>query len=507
MKSSFFSDLEESLPSESKKSESSFFSDLKEQPSKLRSILTAPLKGAASSAQSINPLFPRGPISPEMGERLLEENLPTRPEHDYLVRAGKLAPYVALGPEGIAAKGAQLAGGTIAGELAKSGGLGETGQSISEAVGMGASGLMGGLAKLGLSAFAKGVEKLPSGLTKLKALSSKFPKFGTISKERHDAVVQKLDKEAANIAKTSIEKHLPITKEIEKGVDFEKNFQTGFGNLKRSAEKANPTVDITPVSNFFQETWSKYKGIPKPHAEAKKIKDEIRAFSNNPPTSLNNLLKTYRSNNRKISNIYETSRIKGSQKEYVDFLLDMNRNISKSFEDTLPKDSAWMKQFKAVNHEYKSFQDAKKVMADLKGILSESPTYAQIENLSSNPATQRKLSLRMGEEGSKEIIQLAKDLKQTKEALKSVPKGSYSKYDAIFPLYYFIPWIGKYLGIAKAANTARYFTGWLLSTPSRRSAYREAVQSFLKQDIQGYKKATQILLKEMKTPLSKKDSD
>lgn len=125
------------------------------KPSKLKSAVLAPIKGMAKSGIGFNPLQPRGPFSKKQAAKILEETLPTLPEHDPLERAGKIAPYALLGEGGLLAGLGEIAGGTAAGEFAKQGGLGETGQEISEAIGMGLGGLTSAAQKLGKS-FAKG---------------------------------------------------------------------------------------------------------------------------------------------------------------------------------------------------------------------------------------------------------------------------------------------------------------------------------------------------------------
>jgi hypothetical protein len=288
MSSSFFADLDEPKYTKSK---SSFFDDLDEEPSSFRSAISAPFKGAIKELSGLNPFSAPGPVPRQLQERLLEEQLPIRPEHEYLERAGKLATLAALGPESIPAKIAETVGGTIAGELAESGGLGTTGQSISEAVGMGIPGLIKGAAKKGAQLIKGTVEKTPSGLEKISATEAKFPGLAKVSKERQEKVIKDLDKQAAALTKKSVEKHVPVAKEIERGVDFESNFSKGFQDLRSSAKQANPEIDITPISEFLSTTSDKFRGIPKPSSDLLKIKNEVKAFQNRPQFYLNNLLK------------------------------------------------------------------------------------------------------------------------------------------------------------------------------------------------------------------------
>lgn len=495
----YFDDLQDSSASEQPQKSGGYFSDLKEQPSKLLSALNAPIHGIAEGAESFRGLSPAtitAPIPKEYGMKLLEQFLPTREEHKPIKRAAKIATQGIIAPEAIPLLAAQTVGGTAAGELAEKLGLGEIGQNISEAVGMGVPGLVKGAGKLAKSLIKGESEKLPSGLTKIKAIESPT-KFAKITEQRRASVIKNLDKEASLLAKKSLEKNVPIAKKIEQGFDFEKNFERNFGNLKQAAKKYNPDIDTSNLSKFLGESGSKYRGIPNPHPEAIKVMKEIKSFQRNPQYGLNNLLKIYRSNNQKLKGLYETRMAKGSQTEYADFLRGMNREISKSFENTLPEDSQWMKGFRDMNREFKSFKDAQRVNQQLKGILSETPKFSEIEKLATDLKTQDKLRMSMGDEGADEIVQIAKDLRLSKSVLRDMKKGEFSKFDLAFPLYYLIPGFGKGAAALHGIKLSKNFYGWVLSEPSRRKSYQSALESFKNKDLNGYKVASSKLLQEL----------
>lgn len=338
--------------------------------------------------------------------------------------------------------------------------------------------------------------KLPSGLTKIKAVEAKKPELGTLSKERRAEVIQKLDKEAADLSKKAIEKHVPISKQIEEGVDFKNKFAKDFKKVDDLAAKANPDITIEPISKLMVEQRKKYAGIPELHSDAKKIMIEAQKFSRRPPEDLHTALKIFRSNNQKKESIYEKARLLGSRREYVKFLDDYNRAIRDSFKETLPANSAWLKMFEESNREYASYQKAIKTMNQLKGVFSEHPSLAQVEKLARDVKAQKKLALTMGEKGAQEITQIAKDLKTTTQALKKMPRSELSKFDRYFPLYFLIPWIGKYLGAYKGLKAARYMYGWFLSTPAKRKAMSEALKAIEKDDLSAYRKAAAVLSQE-----------
>lgn len=498
-KDGFFSDLDYAQDVRSMEKGSDFFSDLPEPPSALKSLALTVPRAIMKAAKSI-PFRSPSMIPEKMQKRLLEEEFPIRQEHEPIERALKIATELGVFPASMPMRAAEAVGGAALGELAEKSGLGEFGQSIAEGVGAGIPGLLkiaGSVPKAISKAFSSTTEKMPSGLTKIGAVESKLSKMGSLSKERQKVVVEKLNKEASDLAQKSIEKHLPAVDKLKKNANLDLKFKEDFGKLKKVAEKANPDVDITPISELMKETTQKYRGIPNPSSEAKSIINEIKYFMRKPQTGLGNLLKIYRDNGKKMKHVYETAMTGGRQEEYVNFLKSMNNAISQSFERTFPAESAWLNQFKRLNREFKEIKNAESTLLKLKGVLSENPRLAELDKLISDVKTQEKLRLSMGNEGSQEIIQIASDLKRSRDALKKMPSKEFSKFDHAFPLYYLIPFVGKAIGAYKTVKAGRYFYGWLLSTPSRRKAYSEALNAFSKSDLEGYKKATAVLKKEL----------
>lgn len=478
------------------------FDSLAQEPSRPRSIASAPIKGLIRGSQGINPIAAPGPISQEMGERLLQQFLPTQNKgtEQILEKAGELAPIVAIGPEALAAKASQLAGGTLAGHLAKQNDAGPIGQAVAEGVGMSIPGIVKSAAKSISNAIRAPAEKFASGLTKPAAVEAKYAEKAIVSPERQQKAISTLNEEASRIAKTTAERDLPIIKKIEEGYDFDKNFQKKFESLRRMVNKSNPEINITPVSKILSQTAQKYRGIPKLHPEAQKVVGELKAFRERPKTDMADLLKIYRSNNQKMKSIFETSALTGKQKEYVDFLGDMNRAISKSFEDTLPKDSLWIKKFKENNLDYANYKRAMKTKDLLKPILGSEPTPAALQKLATDKKTFDKLKLAMGEKGAQDISQLSKDLKEATDSIKRIPVRKSKEWDTLIPLSIFIPHtygIGTALSLKKGLEFAKRGYGLFLSSPKRRSLYSQVLKSIKNQDPSAYQKASAKLMQEV----------
>lgn len=467
-----------------------------------RSIASSGIKGLVEGIQNQigGPLSGQfGPISPELGNKLLEQALPSNQGQieSSVRRAAKLAPSIVGNKAGLVAKALSLGAGTAAGEIAQQEGVGEFGQNLAEMVGLGVPSL-GKIASQGAKSLKDIIkpnqtEKLASGLTKPRAIDNKLQKYGTLTSSRKEKALKNIDEEASKLTKESIKKHVPAAQKIEEGFDFEGNFEKNFKNIEKSAAQHNPEVNITPISELISSTREKYRGIPKLHGDAIKVIGETRAFANKPQTSLKNLLKVYRSNNKKFKRIFETSKLTGSQQEYVDFLADYNRAIAKSFENTFPKDSSWVRMFKDNNIQYKNYKDAQKTISALSPITEGRSTSSDIKRLAHDPKAQKKLALSMGKEGAQEVSQIAKDIEKASSSIKNIPTKDWKPWEAISPISIFIPGIGKIFGggalIHKVYKGSKFAIGYLLSNPQRRKIYKGALKAIINDDLPAYRKA------------------
>ena len=339
-------------------------------------------------------------------------------------------------------------------------------------------------------------ETLPSGLEKPRAIEANFPKLATVSKEAQKEKLQSLNEAASELTKGVIEKRLPISKKIEAGHNFQEEFKEKFGKINKLAEDFRPQIEVIPIDEFMQTTSKKYQGIPNPHSDAKKILKEIdkQKKSSFNPNDLSNQLKIFRSNNRKRSDIFEQAYVKGSHKEYADWLKEHNDAIVKSIESAFPEDSSFVKMFKDANADYNHYMSALESKKILEPILGANPTPKNLVKLANDPKTVKKLQLAMGKQGAEEIGQIAKDLKLAKESIQQLPKTELTKFDQILPLGFLLdtafPGIGKGIGIVYSAKKlAQFGYGRLLMNSKNRTSYREAIKAIVDNNPQAYSTA------------------
>lgn len=326
----------------------------------------------------------------------------------------------------------------------------------------------------------------PSGLTQHRVVNAQFPEKAVISPSKQQALLSGLDKEASQLAKKSIEKHLPLSKQIEEGFDFGKMHQKEFGDLKAAAKKYNPEIDITPVTQFLRETRKEFKGVRKLDPEAKKVMIHIESMSRNPTYHLNDLLNNRRANGRLLENLDATKWLKGGQDFYKNFINRLNKKIDESIFNTLPEDSAWASNYKKMNAHYAEYKRTQDVLDMLEPVIGENINTSSLRKLPFNQKAQNKLRVKMGEKGADEIIQIGKDLSTAIDAVKKMSVKEFTKFDAALPLSYLIPGIGKKAALGTAFSYGRRAYGWFLSQPETRVLYDEALTSLAKNDFQSY---------------------
>lgn len=133
----------EKISSNGKKSEVPEFGEVVKEPSRFRSLISAPIKGAVKAGQELaraTSMFSTSPFSPQLEERLTEELLPTQEKlpEELLERGGKLATYLAGGEGSLLSKGLRSGVGALAGQTVKGLGGGEIAQDIAELASMSA---------------------------------------------------------------------------------------------------------------------------------------------------------------------------------------------------------------------------------------------------------------------------------------------------------------------------------------------------------------------------------
>lgn len=449
------------------------FGEVVEQPmSKVKSVTNAALEGVLEGSHQFNPLQPpNSPLSWEGKKKLIKQFLPHQEgtAEDVAKFGGSLAPSLIGGEGNVAAqqlkKTPQIVKGTV------------------EAV---------------KKVKPKEIVKLPSGLSKPRAVDSKLAKYASIGKETRAQAVKRIETEASQLTEQSLKRNVPLIEEAQMGFDREK-MTKGFAHLDQSIKKKKDFLNLEPIEKHFDELLDKYRGVPNPHTDVKKIQTEIKAFRKKPPKNGDQLLKTYRSNNKKLGEIREKALVEGKQAEYAQFLREQNKAIAQSFRDTYGKDSAWVRQFDELNSLNTKMHTADDTLAALDHILRGKTSPHTLEKLAHDPKAQKQLAVTMRDpKAAQEIIQISKDLQAATDSIKKISRTQLNVYDAVLPTTYLVPLLGPVIGggtsIHSGYKLGKNLLGYWLSRPQTRRAYGDAVKALKAQDIEGYKRAAAILL-------------
>ena len=376
---------------------------------------------------------------------------------------------------------------------------------------------------LGLFTLEKGT--YPSGLTKPRAAETAIPKFGLISSVRQQEVLKSLEDEASNLVKQRVEERLPIAKGLRFTTDPETNkvipavkyediHKAQFSEIRHLAKRANPEIDINPLTKYFEESSRPLINIPSPSTDEAKILKEISNFAEKPTGSLEDLVGIVRSNNDKLSKLAETRILKGRQEKYARFLEGQNQAIYRSIKETLPEDSAFYKKLKDYNQNFTEYRRAQDALLMLDDILGTQHRAGDFITIGHNFRKQRKLASYVGQKTADEIIQIARDLEAAHAAVKRVriagPHSLIHTLSGAIGLATEMTGAPHALlgipGLIEGALQVRNLFGWLLTKPKYRLAFHEALQDIAQGKAMLPPKKN-ALLKTMKKPEAESPTD
>ena len=334
-------------------------------------------------------------------------------------------------------------------------------------------------------------ETFPSGLQKPRAAESKLTKFASVPEELKARRIKELDKEAKQISQKILERERPLTKKIQEGYDFSKEFKEGFGQLNKAAEKFKTPLDNTPIQDFLYDKIAKLRRISAISPESKKILQKAKNLYRKPIMDLDNGLKSYREINDEISQITKNYTRYGSQPDYLNFLNELKSNIRESFKQTLPEDSPWLNSFLNLNQRYADFQNTQKAIAQAESVFGKNLKSDTLIKIATNPKNKDKLIRNFGKKGAEDILELTNNLAKAKSSITQISTKDVKSFSDALPnlkesavasgLIYFLPGLGKTFALGAAAkapiNYGRFLLGKYLTNPTVKRNYIGALKA------------------------------
>lgn len=316
--------------------------------------------------------------------------------------------------------------GGAAGEAAKQLGAGEEGQQIAEI-----GGVFGPDVIKGLTTIAKQLKASESGLIlpkiveqtgeKLRGLKAKV--FGG-EKER---IYKNVSEQAENLINKIKNERLPLSKEIEEGIDVGARIQKNLEEVQSLANKMTNKIESKLISDYLNEIENKIKfgGVPTNEQE------EILKLTNKYRNKFGELeggtrfftpaqyTKQFRNINKDLTNLYQTKFVHGERLDTMRFYEGLKDKITKTLEEGTPK--PFSNLFKETNKDFSQssridrFNQIMEKITD-NGIINSK----KLNNYMTTPRKANVLRKQIGQEGFDKLKLISKDLNKVQNKLNLI---------------------------------------------------------------------------------------
>jgi hypothetical protein len=317
-----------------------------------------------------------------------------------------------------------------------------------------------GLVASGLTPAPKSVPVTkPSGLTQRKFESLEKPT--TVSPSRYEKIQEAVKKDFTEITENLLKKNKTFSA-MKEDAGFKNKIDEIFDKVEILAKDSPIKISNESIK---QALLDKYKnrpteGIVKNEYETSYDK-EIRKLFKQIPHGENALYDTYRQfrkNNRALSEYYEPSKSKASNRGKKEALLDFNRAIEDVFEKQVP-DSEFSQLFKFSNKRYSEIRDVEQIDSFLEKLFEGNISYGQAKKLlnNTNDNLARPFKRALGDEGYKNFNTLLKDLLSTEKGMKNLKVAQKEGWKGLFKEaapYMISPTLGKSYSLSKFAKRA-----------------------------------------------------
>ena len=367
--------------------------------------------------------------------------------------------------------------GATSAQAGKEFGVGERGQTLLELLGFGIKDLK----KLG-KLFTREAPKTVSGLElpRVAQREGKGFKFfkPIISEGRKKRVQEKLATQATELIGNIKKERLPVSEEIEKGIDVAARNEKLFEKVSGIAEKLPGKIESKHISDYL-ETVEKniLTKSPVPTQEEKQILKLIQEYKSafgeteggvrfyKPKEYLNQ----FRNINKDAKKLFETEFVHGKRLDTMNFYEGLKDSIEKTFEGNTPKEFSNL--FKETNQEFsqlKRLEEFETIMENVSkdGILDPS----KLETYIKNPKKANVLRKQIGKEGFEQMKEISKDLSKAKKNLGLIEeKGLLGIVKS--PSTYLAPALQafgmtKTAGLSLAPQIIKRIRGWYLTNPA-----------------------------------------
>jgi len=398
-----------------------------------------------------------------------------------------------------------IAGGT-AGQIAEEAGASPEIQELTELVGvLGPDSVKGIISYLPKVLKEKSGLVLPQIVEKTKeGLKYITPKVFAGKKEK---VYETVSKQAETLIKDLQREKLPLTTQLEKGVDVEGKLNKQFQDIEKISAQLPNKIESNYLSDYLNKIEKEIRSVPVETKEQEKILELVEKYRKKYGQPIGatrfyspkEYVSQFRNINKDAKKLYETKLLTGEQKETIGFYEGLKKEITKTLEEGTPK--SFSDLFKEANKDFaelsniSSFENIMDSISS-KGIIDSSKLNRKL----SSPKFSKMLRRQLGPEGFDRLKALSNDLTKVKDKLTLVEEVGVKDIVKSAATYKVLSLLG--IPFAKAGQIGKKGTeiayGYMLLNPK---GYRDTT-NLLKAIQSGSKKAIQFYLRRLDKHIS-----
>lgn len=313
---------------------------------------------------------------------------------------------------------------------------------------------------------------------------------------------EKVSKQAEELIKAQKASALPLSKEIEKGINVESKLNNDLSKLNKLASKMDHRIESNLISDYLNKAEENIRKTPVPTKEGEEIlgliskfRDKYGEIGGKRFYTPDEYVKQYRNINQDAKTLYERAYIEGKKKDVREFYRGLNDEIGKTLESGTPE--SFSNLFKETNAQYHELQKLNAFEGIMENVITNGVIDAKkFGNIFKSPSKSKLLRKQVGPKSFEQMRLISNDLEKVKDKLglldefgaarmiKSVAVGGLLKGLKLGK-------IGIPLQAGKKASDIAY--GYFLLNPQGQRDFR----NFLKALESGSKKATERYLKTM----------
>lgn len=402
---------------------------------------------------------------------------------------------------------ASVAGGT-AGELAKELGGGELSQTLAEIGGMG----LPGIAK-GLTALERTPKVAESGLQLPKIIEKESIKGikPKISESRKEKILSNVTKQSEELIEKIKKEKIPISKEIDQGIDVSAKNEQNFDKISIIASKLPEKIKASNISDYLKSVKNRISESPIPSDEQEnilKLVDKFgEKFGGKNAYLAKDYLNQYRNINKDIKSLYETKFVHGERLETMKFFEGLKNSMAKTLEEGTPKGFAEL--FNETNKEFSSIKKLEKFENIMASVQSSDGRLNpdKLNRFLSNNKKSNVLRKQIGDDGFNKIKAISDDLYKTKDKMKlfETEKFDFIKNEAGATIlkYLGFPFAGKIAGALLGKESIARIRGFMLTSTQGAGKISNFLKAIRSQNPKMIKKTATSLVSEFSKYLNK----